>query len=144
MEKKWLLWVLIGAIVVVGGSMFWTGRTSGRSSMEGAISGLERDVEKATAERDAAMAIVGQINELLGDVATELGELRSGFEQFGQSISGGIDKLGESIETNRELYIQYAESSAEAQQYADEFREYIESGLDFIESVEDGVEEDTN
>jgi hypothetical protein len=144
MEKKWLLWVLIGAIVVVGGSMFWTGRTSGRSSMEGAISDLERDVEKAAAERDAAMAIVGQINELLGDVATELGNLRGGFEQFGQSVSGGIDKLGESIEANRELYIQYAESSAETQQYADEFREYIESGLDFIESVEEGVPPDAD
>jgi len=144
MEKKWLLWVLIGAIVVVGGSMFWTGRTSGRSSMEGTISDLERNVEKAAAERDAAMAIVRQIDKLLGDVATELGNLRVGFEQFGQSVSGGFDKLGESIEANRKLYIQYAESSAEAQQYADEFREYIESGLDYIESIEEGVEEDTD
>lgn len=142
MEKKWLLWVFIGAIVVIGGGMFWAGRTSGRSGMEGAISDLERDVEKATAERDAAMAIVGQINELLGDVATELGSLRSGFEQFGQSVSGGIDRLGESIEANRKLYIEYAESSAEAQQYADEFRKYIESGFDYIESVEEGMEED--
>jgi ABC-type transporter Mla subunit MlaD len=98
MEKKWLVWVLIVAIVVVGGGMFWTGRGTGSRDFRERVEQLEDEIARGLErERELRKEV-----EVARGVAEYLGswvlDVRGVVDQFQENVDTALGRFDAEIE----------------------------------------------
>lgn len=139
MNEKIKRYIFAGAAVLLLVFVFWAGRSSGRAGLQSSISRTQELLDTALGERDRLLTISrGLITDIDG-----LGGQFAGFEeqldQLNDSFQSGILRLEGSIERNQKIYNEYLGRIEELEQHSGEFGAIIESGNEFIESVEKGL-----